>query len=307
METFNSSTNSMETTEIYVKKILAGNIGEVRQRIAASLEMLGYDVIEEEPHVVGRRGAKGWGVWLSSADVFDYPMTLTVRLKAISQNSTRATFDYLIKHPMLSRGDKALVAHEAKTIASISKKQAIDKWCPGCETESTDDSKFCRRCGTPLTSEQSELEILRMMAEIRAGKTSVVTSTILIIVSTALLFAYVILSYLGRLENPKSFFFFLLFGGLTALTAILMTGFAWNRINRALDKPSDAQKNVPQYIPETFPESIETGEYAELPPIQTVPASVTEGTTNLLDEEWTKTREREKIPISNRRETKDLN
>lgn len=307
METFDSTTNSTEqTTEIYVKKILAGNIGEVRRRIIASLEMLGYDVIEEEPHIIGRRGAKGWGVWYGSADVFDYPMTLTVRLKSIGQNSTQATFDYLIKHPMLTQGEKALVAHEAKTIASISKKQAIEKWCPTCETESTDDSKFCRRCGAPLTTEQSELEILRMMTEIRAGKTSVVTSTILMTVSTALFFATIILSYLGRLENPKTFFVFLFFSGLTALTAILMTVFAWNRINRALEKPTETQRNIPQYIPEIFPETLETGEFEVLPP-HTSPASVTEGTTNLLGEEWTKNREKEKVPISNRRETNDLN
>ncbi|MCD9186157.1 MAG: zinc ribbon domain-containing protein [Pyrinomonadaceae bacterium] len=307
MATFNSSTGSMEQiTEVYVKRILAGNVGEVRRRIIVSLETLGYDVIEEEPHIIGRRGAKGWGVWLGSADVFDYPMTLTVRLKPISRNSTQATFDYLIKHPMLNRGEKALVAHEAKTIASISKKPSIEKWCPGCETESTDDSKFCRRCGTPLTSEQSELEILRMMAEVRAGKTSVVTSTVLTTASTILLFAVIILKSVGLLENPKAFFTLLIFGGITALLSILMTVFVWNRTNRALEKPSDPHKNLSQYIPETFPEKLETGEFAQLPP-PINHASVTEGTTNLLDTEWRKNRELEKIPVANRRETKELN
>lgn len=121
-----------------------------------------------------------------------------------------------------------------------------------------------------------------------------------------LFFATIILSYLGRLENPKTFFVFLFFSGLTALTAILMTVFAWNRINRALEKPSEMQRNIPPHVPETFPETLETGEFDALPP-HTSPASVTEGTTNLLSEEWTKKREKEKVPISNRRETNDLN
>lgn len=304
METFDSSTNSVEqTTEIYVKKVLAGNVNEVRQRIIVSIEAVGYDVIEEDPHIIGRRGARGWGVWLSSADVLDYPMTLTVRLKPVGQNSTQATFDYLIKHPFLNKGEKAIVAQEAKTIASISKKPAVEKMCSVCETESTDDSRFCRKCGAPLTSEQADLEILRMMAEIRAGKTSVVSSSILMFVSTALLIAFVVLNYLGKLQNPKAFFIFLFFGGLTALAAIILTFFGWNRINRALEKPAVQKEHIPRYVPE----SLDTGEFAELPPTRTIPVSITEGTTNLLDREWTTHREKEKFPVPNRRETEDLN
>lgn len=304
METFDSSTNSMEqTTEIYVKKILAGNVGDVRRRLIASVEAMGYDVIEEEPHIIGRRGAKGWAVWYSSADVLDYAMTLTVRLKPVGQNSTRATFDYLIKHPFLNKGEKAIVAQEAKTIASISKKQAAERMCSVCETESTDDSKFCRRCGAPLTSEQADLEILRMMAETRAAKTSVVSSAVLTAVSTFLLIAIIVLNYLDKMQNPRAFFIFLLFSGLTALTAIFSIFFGWNRINRALEKPAEPKIGLSPYIPEL----LETGEFTELPPSRTVPASVTEGTTNLLDKEWTTKRAKEKVVVQNRRETKDLN
>ena len=101
MNTVNSSVNSMEqTTELYVKKVLAGNIKTVRLQLIDAMESLDYDIIEEEPNIIGRRGAKGWGTWFGSADVLDYPMTLTVRLKSLSESSTRVTFDYLIKHPM---------------------------------------------------------------------------------------------------------------------------------------------------------------------------------------------------------------
>lgn len=304
MATFDGSNSTEQTTEVYVKKILAGNIGEVRRQLVAAVEAMGYDIIEEDPHIIGRRSAKGWGVWMSSADVLDYPMTLTVRLKSVGQNSTRATFDYLIKHPFLTKGEKAVIAQEAVTIASISKKQAIERLCAACETESTGDSKFCRGCGAPLTSEHAETEILRMMAEVCAGKTSVVSSSVLMIASVVILAVFFILNLLGKIENPKAVFIFLLLSGATALTAILCSFFGWNRINRALSKPAEQKISIPQ----NTPESLETGEFAALPPHRSTPASVTEGTTNLLDEEWiTKKRKKEKVPAANRRETNDLN
>lgn len=303
MANYNGINSTEQTTEIYVKKILAGNIGEVRRQIVAAVEAMGYDILEEEPHIIGRRSAKDWGVWMSSADVLDYPMTLTVRLKAVGQNSTRATFDYVIKHPFLNKGEKAVVAQEAVTIAAISKKQAIERLCAACETESTGDSKFCRQCGAPLTSENAEMEILRMMAEVRAGKTSVVSSSILMIASLVILTVFIVLNFLGTIANPKAIFIILIVSGVTAVIAILCSFFGWNRINRALDKPAEQKIIIPQYIPE----SLETGEFAALPPAHSTPASVTEGTTNLLDEEWTTKRQKEKVPVPNRRETNDLN
>ena len=301
MNTVNSNTNSFDqTTELYVKKVLAGNVGDVRLRLMASIESMGYDIIEEEPNIIARRGAKGWGTWFGSADVLDYAMTLTVRLKAVGANSTRATFDYLIKHAMLTKGDKHIVVQEAKTIAALSKMQAIEKMCPVCETESTDDSRFCRKCGAPLTSEQAELEVLRMMAETRAAKTSVVVSSILTPISMILIIAAFILNN-ADLIKPKLFPVLLVLGGIGMLFAIMSLFFGWNRLKRALEKPETTTQNIPRHIPE----SLETGEFDALPP-RRVPASVTEGTTNLLDEEWTNRRAKEKIPVSNRRNTNDL-
>lgn len=296
MDNVSSGINAgQQTTELYVKKVLAGNIGDVRARLINSIESMGYDIIEDEPHIVGRRGAKGWGTWFGSADVLDYQMTLVVRLKHLSENSTRVTFDYAIKHPMLNQGEKAIVVQEANTIASLSKRQAIEKTCSVCETESTDDSRFCRKCGAPLTSEQAELEVLRMMAEVRAGKTSVVSSSILIIASVVLLTLAFVLSSLGSIK-PGAILLLFSLNGIAAMLALLSTFFAWNRLKRALDKPENTTRHVSA---DTF-ESIKTGEFQELPtPVP--PASITEGTTNLLDEKWID--RREKMPVKNRRET----
>lgn len=303
MDNIGSSTNSMEqTTELYVKKVLAGNIRTVRLQIIDAMESLGYDIIEEEPNIIGRRGAKGWAAWFGSADVLDYAATLTIRLKSISETSTRVTFDYLIKHGMLNKGEKNIVVQEAKTIAAISKTHAIEKMCSVCETESTDDSKFCRRCGAPLTSEQAELEVLRMMAETRAGKTSVVASSITTTISSILIFVIFLLNNAGLIK-PKLFTVLMIGGGLGLLFSIISSFFGWNRLKNALEKPETVNKHIPRHIPV---ETLNTGEFEELPPRQPV-ASITEGTTNLLDEDWVKTPTREKIPVSRKRETNDLN
>lgn len=300
---FNSSVNSYEqTTELYLKKVLAGSVKTVRVQLIDAMESLGYDIIEEEPHIVGRRGAKGWAVWFGSADVLEYGATLTVRLKPISENSTRVTFDYLIKHAMLTKGDKAIVVKEAETLAAISKTHAIEKMCSICETESTDDSRFCRKCGTPLTSEQSELEVLRLMAETRAGKSSVVGASFFMILSTVLLTVIFILNNL-ELIRPKAFVILFAVGTVMSLLAIISSLFGWNRLKRALEKPENEVRHFPRQVPE----SIETGEFYELPPPRQTPASVTEGTTNLLDQEWTKRTEKEKVPVLNQRNTNELN
>jgi hypothetical protein len=301
MDNTGSSVNAYDqTTELYFKKVLAGNIKNVRLQLADAMESLGYDIIEEEPNIIGRRGAKGWGTWYASADVLDYAATLTIRLKSIGENSTRVTFDYLIKHGMLNKGEKNIVVQEAKTIAAISKTHAIEKMCSVCETESTDDSKFCRKCGAPLTSEQAELEVLRLMAETRAAKTSVVGSSFLMFFSTILLFVVFILNNLDLIK-PKLFPILLGVGGFGMLLAIISSLFGWNRLKHALEKPENAARPISRRVPD----SLDTGEFEVLPPLKT-PASITEGTTNLLDEEWTNRREKEKVPVSNRRNTNNF-
>ena len=300
MNIVNSNSND-QTTEIYIKKVLPGNIEIVRRQLIAAIESLGYDIIEEEPNIIARRGTRGWAAWFSSADVLDYARTLTVRLKIVGENSTRVTFDYLISHPMLNKGEKNVLLQEAKTIAAISKKHAVEKMCSVCETESTDDSKFCRRCGAPLTSEQAELEVLRMMAEVRAGKTSVVASSFLMLVSAILIFVVFLLNN-SELIKPKLVPILFILGGLGILAAIISSFFGWNRMKRALEKPETQVRHIPRYV---SPEPLETGEFAELPPHR-VPASVTEGTTNLLDEEWANRRENEKVPVSKPRNTNNF-
>ncbi len=301
MDMVNNSNTAAQTTEIYVKKILAGNVEQVRLQLIGAVESLSYDIIEDEPQITGRRGATGWGTMVMSADVLDYAMNLTIRLKSVGANSTRATFDYSIKHPMLSKGEKNIVLQEAHTIAAICR-QSVEKICPVCETESDDDSRFCRKCGAPLTTELAEREVLRMMAEIRAGKTSVVTAAVLMPIALITFALAFILSILGRIDLP-GLIGLIIFAGIAAACSLMCIGFGWNRINRALKKPETKNQTTPRFIPK----AVQTGEFEELPMPRQPVASITEGTTNLLDKEWTNQGEKEKIPINLRRKTNDLN
>lgn len=280
-----------QTTEIYLKRVLAGNIESVRARLGVALERLGYDLLEEEPALHARRAARGWGTWYGSADVLDYPMTLVVRLKSAGEHSTHATFDYTIKHPWLSKGEKEVLTREAEAIVALASARATEKVCAVCGTEATDDSRFCRRCGAPMTSEQGELDVLRMTAETRAGHTSVVTGTMLSLASIAIaLIAWLVYLKQGAV-SPKGLWFVLCLMGVLTLFNFLVERLAWRRLNAALAAKKEETRVLPGNRVQTLPHV----EPAALPP-RHINHSVTEGTTELL-----KAQTREQEPLHLRR------
>ncbi|MBX3244137.1 MAG: zinc ribbon domain-containing protein [Acidobacteria bacterium] len=289
-----------QTTELFFSQVLAGRPEMVRSRIIDSMESLGYDIIEDTPNIIGRRAARGWGKWYSSADVLDYAATLTIRFRSVGDGSTRVTFDYLIKHGWLNDGEKDIVIQEAKTIASFSRTPAIDKLCSVCEWESNDDSRFCRNCGAPLTSESAELEVLRLMAETRAAKTSVISTTFTMAASFIVgMIGYSL--FFARVIDLKTFAIMAFFSSFLALFTLSTSLFSWNRLRRALGKkPSERQ--VGNMSTREFKENNDPVMLASAKPF----TSITEGTTNLLDQEILTQREREQVPISQGRETKDL-
>ena len=139
------------------------------------------------------------------------------------------------------------------------------------------------------------------MSETRAAKASISASSFITPISAIVIILASILNN-ADLIKPKLFSVLLVFGGLALLFGIVLSFFGWGRLREALNRPATETPHIPRHIPE----SLETGEFRELPPQTSVPASVTEGTTNLLDEELLEHREKEKVPVSNRRVTKDL-
>lgn len=288
--------NPYHTTEHYLRKVLVGDVASVRIRIISALERLGYDLLDDEDLTVrGRRGASGWGTFHSSADVLDYPRTLVIKLKAAGDHATRVTFDYVVKHPYLSKGEKDILTREAEAISSLATVRKVEKICPTCGTESTDDSRFCRKCGTPMTVESTELEMLNMAAEIRAGYTSVVTSEI-VMAATTIALAISVLSVIATqtVLNKGIWTFMLIALGLSVLNMIFI-GFGWNRMSRSLKRKPRSSETIQPGAVLNFPASVDS--YLPEPP------SVIEGTTSLLDPSPNRTQPIEFAEVQRKRVT----
>ena len=275
--------NQYPTTEHYLKKVLVGDLPSVRTRIINALERIGYDLIDDEDFTVrGRRSASGWGTFYSSADVLDYPRTLVVRLRAEGSYATRVTFDYVVKHPSLSAGEKDILTREAEAISALATVRKIEKICPNCGTESTDDSRFCRKCGTPMMVESSELELLSMAAEIRAGYTSVVTSQIVMAALTIALGGVVVALMITGTVLSKGIWTFLWIAlGLSVLN-IFFIGCAWDRARRSLRRRPKNFETLASPAVVNFPSNSEF--------FLSEPASVVDGTTSLLEDASHRTR-----------------
>lgn len=265
------------TTEHYLKRVLVGNVEDVRHRLYAVLERLDYDFINEnEFEIEARRGARGWASAYSSADVLDYPRTLIIKLKPLSESSTHASFAYTVKHPSLQRGEIEVLTREAETIATLATVRAMDRICAVCGMESDNDSRFCRKCGTPMTGDETAIEILRMTAEVRSGYFSIVSGAIGIGISTLLILIALIIFSNGHTGAGVTTL--LIISLVLGFLNLICIGFGWNRMRNALKSKSNEPKIIIQNTARTFSD-VET---SALPP---APASfsVTDNTTELFD------------------------
>ena len=290
------------STEHYLKRVLVGNVEAVRHRLYGVLERLDYDFIDDsEFEIEARRDARGWATSYSSANVLDYPRTLLIKLKPLSENSTRASFAYTIKHPSLQRGEKEVLTREAETISTLATIRAKDKICGVCGMESDDDSRFCRKCGTPMTADETAIEVLRMTAEVRSGHISIVTSSIITVVTALLTITalIILLTGIGGIDKGISAPYVLLgLGILLCLMNVVFIGFGWKRINNELKSISQEPKVFLGNNTKTFSDE----EISALPPASAI-FSITEGTTEILNFP-------EKTPVFVEREkntTNDLN
>lgn len=270
-----------QDTEHYLQRVLAGNVNDVRRRLTLALERLDYDFIDEgDLEIQAKRDSRGWaGAW-ASADVLDYPRTLVIKFKPLSENLTRASFVYVIKHPSLQRGEKEVLTREAETLSTLATVRATDKICAVCGTESNDESRFCRNCGAPMTNDETALEILRMTAETRSGHTSVAIGTI-IALFIALINLAALLSLLYSGVGNKGVFIFLGSAIFLSLLTVISNGFGWKRLNNALKSSGKNEKPPQNILTEKNVPRISGANTSALPP--TPAYSVTEDTTNLLN------------------------
>jgi hypothetical protein len=256
---------------------ISGDPEQVRTRLAEAVERLGYQIVSENP-LHAKRGAQGGARWDCSFEVLDYPTILTIGVKALNDLTSAAVFNYEIKaYKKMSKGDEQTLQREAEAIVALATQKPAT--CPQCYFAVTDDSRFCRRCGTPLVADLPELEVLRLTRETRAGFNAVVLGTL------TLLLALALIVLLFWVTGPKLYRALMLIASLiAAFGGYCLGGGLWD-LYRTLNPKRKSDEQL-------LPGGGAPGAPKTLPPVPTM-ISITEGTTELLNSEG---RLREEVP-----------
>jgi predicted RNA-binding Zn-ribbon protein involved in translation (DUF1610 family) len=265
------------TGEHFLMRVMIGEADSVRARLADAVEKMGYLLVSEQP-LLARRGARGWAEsWLSN-NILEYPTKLTIGLKPAGAGATRVTFDYEVKHPMMSGGDKQTLTREAEAIIALAAARATPSACPACGAQMMADSRFCRQCGAPMaTAAPAELEVLRVTAGARAGYQQVILGAILL-AATCLI---PLLIFLGDSENAVKYAKIV---KVVTVLSLLTGGLGWTGLLIGLRR-LHLTLNPKQAGEELSARQILTAPRTGALPAQPARASVTEGTTELLPAE----------------------
>jgi hypothetical protein len=259
-----------------VTRVLAGDADALRARLAA------------------RRGSRRCARSGCSFDILDYATELIVTLKPKSAGVTLATFNFTVKNYYYwSGGDKRTLDCEADALAALAVSQQWLTACTACGTETTDDSRFCRRCGAPLALEEpAELEALRLTAGTRAGHKSIAWGLLVLVSILIPVVAMLVFSESEKAHDAAALI--AATGGASALF-MLLAG-VW-RIHRTLNPARDRKDERPTLASVTPPRHVRAT--SALPP-RSAQSFITEGTTELLEQPG-----REPIPAELRRRSGD--
>jgi hypothetical protein len=279
--TMTGSGDDWQLTEHSFRRVLAGDIESVRERLIYALENLDYRVLSEQPLIAKRASGPASSC---SFNVLKCIKSLTIVLKELNPTSTLVTFDYEILNSFVTKGDRQTVEREAEAIVALATARPSASVCASCGTNNAGDSRFCRVCGRPnVAGEPAELEILRLTAGARVGHQSIVGGVLAVLIVLAMALPMIFFSSKG----PKGGTILLIIGETLAL---LWLFYGMWQLHRTLNPKKEAKQISPFDLPHTTFASHET---AALPP-KSAYASVTEGTTELLA---TPERERVAVPV----------
>ena len=250
----------------HVTCTFVGEIESVRARLISAVGKLGYLVVEEDPVIARHTKAKH-----SSLSILDFIDTLTIRLKALSPNSTRAIFEYKY-YDVYGRGARVVLTQQAKAIAALAAAHNQSTTCTSCGTAATDESRFCRRCGAPMINVPAELEVLRVTAESHAGYLCVLQATI------GFMLAFMTLLLITALKGPAFLTSALVFTLIFAVPSFILMTFGIRRLRRTFNLPQGEEPVLLMSSPPSLSSQPAIGSLPEF-----VGGSVTEGTTELLE------------------------
>jgi hypothetical protein len=254
------------------RRVLIGEVDDVRRRLIRALERLDYRLLSEQQPLLARRSARKEVI---SADMLDLARTLAVGLKPSGAAATVATFDITIVHGLpwgIGEGDRHTLELETDAIVALANAPEASSACALCGTENSGGARFCRSCGAPsVFAEPAELELMRLEAGARAAHQEHVFGYLIMLVVMAASLPMILLG------NPK-----VVSGGWVIFTIGMLLGQAMTlygvrRLHRTLN-PKERKSGQLNSAP---PEAIPAPRGAALPP-RAARASVTEGTTELL-------------------------
>ncbi len=268
------------TFEHDVTRIVAGDPESVRARLADALEQAGYRVLNENP-IQARRSARGGATTGCSTNILDYSTSLNIGLKSAGPNSTRVTFDYVVKQVYtgyLSKGDRHTLTREAEAVIALATTRATPSTCSSCGAEIVGGSRFCRQCGAPKnTTHPAEMEVLRLTAGANASYKSIAPGAFFIIIAMLL---PLILFFLDQdsAKFAKRVMAISAMAAALGASGLIMLFMGLFRLRKLAKPPTEAES-----LPLPPRRSIGVPDTAELPP-QSVQHSVTEATTDLLSQ-----------------------
>jgi uncharacterized membrane protein len=265
------STDYMSSTTVSDHDLtlaIPGEVGNVRARLIEAIQRLGYKVLGEQP-LYAKRSSQGSACYDCSLNVLDYPTILTISLKQANDLSVQATFNYEIKSYMrMTKGDRQTLAREAEAIAALAT-ECLGSSCRSCGTEITDESHFCRRCGTPLVLDVPELEILRLTRGTRHSYHNMVAGMF------ALLLTVIAVSIVFVITGMR-------ISGLLLWVAIPLASYAlYLLLQGAWQLHHTLNAKPPRIVTASARPRVSTSVTTALPPAP-ANASITEGTTELL-------------------------
>jgi hypothetical protein len=276
------------TGEHTCRRVLIGEVDDVRRRLIRALERLEYRLLSEQQPLLARRPARRD---IMSADMLDVARTIAVGLKANGAAATLATFDIAVVHPWgLGDGDRHTLELEVDALVALAGSPEESGACAACGAENSGEARFCRTCGAPnVFAQPAELELMRLEAGARAAHQEHVFGFVIILVTLAVSLSMILF---GRTKVASLGWIVFALGMLLGLAMAL---YGVRRLHSTLNpkgrKPAPPAPATPEAIP--APRAA-----AALPP-RSARASVTEGTTELLgavpkEEERVETRLRSK-------------
>jgi hypothetical protein len=285
---YSSGGGSSGVREHTAQRVLAGETEGVRRRLVYALEALGYSVTSESPLQARRRKLKD----IVRADFTEHSRKLSVSLRSSSETAVAVTFDFEVAHGgCTTSGDRQTLEREADAIVALAVAPPASSLCGACGTENGGAAHFCRLCGAPSAAGvPAELEVLRLTAASRASLQEITVGLLIALVTLAVTLPMILFSIKPKVVNSGWIFLLMgeAFGWWMALYGILRLHLTLNSRKRSARLAAAEQAQTLSQA-QTLPRA----ETTALPP-----ASVTEGTTELLG---ANAFAREKVPVARER------